>query len=267
MPKVPLPKRNADGSYRTPPAGMSIDGDGANGQTGGVPVYAPKGFSPTPLDFLANAGKPGNWFGVVTDTGKKNGKPVKQNADSPAPGAYVSATSYRWPELARIDPLAYVDAASVPYIVLPGHWRQLAVGVVLGCKATVEDTKTGKILEASGVLDFGPTTKLGEASIACAEFFGVPSSPKSGGTKEARFIYTFTRPIAPRAKKGTHEKSRHSRLNVFAPTSLVARQLLASFRAFLTFLQEDVSHFVALDSSDFINSLMLHRRTSGLSLV
>ena len=170
---------------------MQIDADGANGQTGGVPVYAPKGYSPAPLDFLANAGGPGNWFGVVTDTGEEDGKPVKQGPNDPAPGAFVSATSYRWPKLARIDPNAYVDAASVPYIVLPSHWRKLAIGVVLGCKATVQDTKTGKILKAAGVLDFGPRAKLGEVSIACAQFFGIPSSPKNGGTDEKRFIYTF----------------------------------------------------------------------------
>jgi len=169
---------------------MTIDGDGANGQTGGVTVYAPNGFTPAPLDFLANAGKPGNWFGVVTDTGKRDGNPVKQNATGPAPGAFVSATSYRWPTFARIDPLAYVDAASVPFIVLPSHWRQQAVGVVLGCKATVKDLETGKVLDA-GVLDFGPKSKLGEASIACAEFFGIRSSPKNGGTDEKRFVYTF----------------------------------------------------------------------------
>jgi hypothetical protein len=144
-----------------------------------------------PLDFLANAGESGNWYGIVTDTGEKDGNPVKQGATGPAPGAFVSATSYRWPTLARTNPLAYVDAASVPYIVLPSHWRKAAVGVVLGCKATVEDTKTGKILKASGVLDFGPKSKLGEASIACAEFFGISSSPKIGGTREKRFIYRF----------------------------------------------------------------------------
>ena len=180
---------------------MAIDADGANGQTGGVPVYARKGFTPAPLDFLANAGGPGNWFGVVTDTGEEDGTPVKQKASGPAPGAYVSATSYRWPELARIDPLAYVDAASVPYIVLPSHWRKEAIGVVLGCKALVEDTKTGKILKAAGVLDFGPRAKLGEASIACAEFFDVPSSPKDGGTSQKRFIYTFF-PGIPAVIKG-----------------------------------------------------------------
>src|SRR5215217_6493305 len=191
MDRIPLPAQNADGSYTTLPAGMAIDADGANGQTGGVPVYAPAGFSPAPLDFLANAGGPGNWFGVVTDTGKSDGTPVKQTATGPASGAFVSATSYRWPTLARIDPLAYVDAASVPYIVLPSHWRQLAVGVVLGCKATVKDLKTGKVLDAAGVLDFGPKSKLGEASIACAKFFDIPSSPKNGGTAEKRFVYTF----------------------------------------------------------------------------
>jgi hypothetical protein len=188
MANVPLPSQNADGSYTTPPAGMAIDADGANGQTGGVPVYAPKGYDPAPLDFLANAGGPGNWFGIVTDS---DGNPVLQDENGPAPGAYVSATSYQWPDFSTTDPLAYVDAASVPYIVLPSHWRKEAVGVVLGCKATVEDTKTGKILEAAGVLDFGPRAKLGEASIACAKFFGIPSSPKDGGTEEERFIYTF----------------------------------------------------------------------------
>lgn len=191
MANVPLPPRNPDGSYTTPPAGMTIDADGANGQTGGVPVYAPSGYQPAPLDYLANAGGPGNWYGVVTDTGKKDGKPVKQQPTGPAPGAYVSATSYRWPTLARVDPLAYVDAASVPYIVIPGHWRALAIGVVLGCRATVKDLVTGKILEASGVLDFGPKAKLGEASIACAKYFGIPASPKNGGTSEKRFVYTF----------------------------------------------------------------------------
>lgn len=189
--KIPLPQRNSDGSYTTPKCGMMIDADGANGQSNGIPVYAPRGFKPVPLDNLGNAGGPGNWYGIVTDTGEKDGTPVKQQANDPAPGAYVSATSYRWSNRARINPWAYVDAVSVPYIVLPSHWRAQSVGVVLGCKATVEDTKTGKILHDAGVLDFGPTSKLGEASIACAEFFGVPSSPKTGGTEQKRFIYRF----------------------------------------------------------------------------
>ncbi len=188
---VPLTKRNSDGSYTTPPAGMMIDADGANGQTGGVPVYAPKGYKPDPLDYLANAGGPGNWYGVVTI----GGDPVKQKETDPAPGAYVSATSYQHAGHARTDPRAYVDAAGVVYIVLPSHWRAEAKGVVLGCKAEVHDTKSGKTVSAV-VADFGPKAKLGEASIACAKAFGIPSSPKNGGTEEKRFLYSFWPGIA-----------------------------------------------------------------------
>lgn len=183
---VPLPPRNPDGSYTTPPSPMMIDADGANGQSS-PPVYAPHGYEPEPLDWLANAGGPGNWYGVVTDA---HGQPVIQKPTDPMPGAYVSATSYRHKGFTRTDPRAYVDANAVIYIVLPSHWRNAVRPVVLGCKAKVHDTRTGKEVFAA-VLDFGPRSKLGEASIACARFFGVPSSPKNGGTEEKRFLYTF----------------------------------------------------------------------------
>lgn len=183
---IPLPKINPDGSYTTPRAGMAIDADGANGQSS-APVYAPAGYQPPPLDYLANAGGPGNWFGVVTDS---HGNPVVQGTSDPMPGAYVSATSYKHKGKASTDPLAYVDSNAVIYIVLPGHWRAQAKGVVLGCRAEVHDTETGKTANAA-VLDFGPKKKLGEASIACARFFGVNPSPKNGGTEKLRFTYTF----------------------------------------------------------------------------
>lgn len=182
---IPLPRINGDGSYTTPPAGMMIDADGANGQSS-APVYAPKGFTPEPLDFLANAGHPGDWFGVVTI----GGVPVIQGPTDPAPGAYVSATSYRHKGHDETDPLAYVDANAVVYIVLPSHWRAEAKGVVLGCRTEVHDMKTGKTV-AAVVADFGPKAKLGEASIACAREFSIPDSPKYGGTEERRFVYTF----------------------------------------------------------------------------
>ena len=191
--RIPLPPINPDNSYSFT-AGMAVDADGANGFTS-PPVYAPHGYDPEPLDYLANAGGPGDWYGVVTDTGEADGHPVTQTADDPMPGAYVSATSYEDARYARTDPRRYVDANAVPYIVLPGHWRAEAHGVVLGCRATVEDTHTGIIVEAA-VLDLGPKSKCGEASIACADALGVNSSPKHGGTEQQRFRYTFFPGIA-----------------------------------------------------------------------
>ena len=38
-------------------------------------------------DGIANTGHPGNWFGVVTDTGKTDGIPIVQGASDPCPGA------------------------------------------------------------------------------------------------------------------------------------------------------------------------------------
>lgn len=192
MARVTLPEINSDGSYSTRAAGMMIDADGANGQTS-LPVYAPKGMAS--LDYLANAGGPGNWYGVVTDNGKASGRPVIQKSSHPSPGAYVSATSYEYPGFSRGDPSRYVDSNNIIYIVLPGHWRAEAKGVVLGCHAAVVDAKTKKVCYGV-VADFGPKAKLGEASIACARFFGISSSPKNGGTDEKRFIYHFWPGIA-----------------------------------------------------------------------
>lgn len=165
---------------------MAIDGDGANGQTS-APVYAPHGYTPEPLDYLANAGSPGNWYGIVTN---RHGDPIVQSKLDPAPGAYVSATSYAYKGHEREDPRAYLDSNAVAYIVIPSHWRGLVDPIVLGCKAMVTDTKTGNMLSAI-VGDFGPRNKWGEASIAVAKFFGIPHSPKNGGTESAHFRYTF----------------------------------------------------------------------------
>ena len=94
----PLPKLNSDGSY-TFLAGMTIDADGANGHDGsGRAAYGPPGTDP--LDYLANAGHEGNWWGIVTVAGR----PVVQHAGNPAPGYYISTTSYQREGYAITDP-------------------------------------------------------------------------------------------------------------------------------------------------------------------
>ena len=171
-----------DGSV-TFAAGAQLDGDGANGQFGEPPCYAPKSYAGKTLDVLANAGGPGNWFGVVTDTGEEDGHPVVQGSGDPCPGAFVSATSLHLPGkdgklLPRSSPFKYVDSATVPFVVVPPMIIRGVAGVVMGCRAVVTNTKNGKSVEAV-VADGGPSNKLGEISLACAKAIGVPAGEGS----------------------------------------------------------------------------------------
>ena len=179
-------------------AGAQLDGDGANGQFGGDPCYAPKGYPGKTLDVLANAGGPGNWFGVVTDTGKADGTPVVQGPGDPCPGAYISATSLHLPgkdgkPLPNSSPIKYVDAATVPYVVVPKMIIRGVAGVVMGCRAIATNTRTGKSVEAV-VADGGPHDKLGEISLACAIAIGVPAGegathPANAGGVDEHIIH------------------------------------------------------------------------------
>lgn len=174
-------------------AGAQIDGDGANGQFGGDPCYAPKDYTGPTLDVLANAGHPGNWFGV-TDTGTNDGTPVVQGQGDQCPGAYISATSLHLPgddgtALPNSSPFKYVDAATVPFVVVPRMIIRGVAGVAMGCRAVVTNTRNGMSVEAV-VADGGPADKLGEISLACAKAIGVPAGEgsahpaNSGGVDE-----------------------------------------------------------------------------------
>jgi hypothetical protein len=158
-------------------AGMAIDADGAPN------AYHPAGKG---LDHLANAGHPGNWFGVVTDNGRKDGEPVVQGANDPCQGFYVSPTSLRNNRLQRADPRSYVDSTTVPYISLPKHTHE-KLRSYLGDLAFVINTTSGK---ASGAIyaDVGPALKIGEGSIALAKALGVNSNARHGGV-QSNIIY------------------------------------------------------------------------------
>ena len=167
--------------------GMTIDADGA------YRAYHPgnKG-----LDFLANGGRPGNWWALVTESGKSSGTPVVQGPDDPAPGFFISTTSLQDTAFNRKDPRRYVDSESIPYIVLPGG--KLG-GAKLGDYALVINLKTKARIKAI-VADSGPKSKLGEASIATAQALlgKSKSSPKSGGSDEKIIRYI----VFPRSGDG-----------------------------------------------------------------
>src|SRR5215204_5985789 len=130
-----------------------IDADGANGQNGQKPAYKA---DDSGSEFLANG------------------------------GMIASKTWYRHPAKLMGDPAAYVDAETVPYIVVPPLIIQKTTGVVRGCKARI--TWKGKTVDCV-VADRGPANKIGELSIAAARAVGMPSSPRSGGTEKPEILY------------------------------------------------------------------------------
>lgn len=153
--------------------GMQIDADGS-----------PKAYhsdSKKALDYLANAGKPGNWWALVTDNGNKSGNPIVQTENDPAPGYYVSMTSLEDNSEKTTDPKRYVNSEAVPYIAIP---KNLSDNFHLGDIALVTNTKNNKRSFAI-FADYGPPNKLGEGSIKLAESLGIKSSPKNGGTNKA----------------------------------------------------------------------------------
>jgi hypothetical protein len=167
-------------------ASARIDADGA------YRAYHPDNRSG--LDDLRNAGGPGNWYGIVAP----GGKPIIQTEDDPAPGFYVSATAYQWPQFSSNDPRRYVDSENVPYIVVSPLIRNAAAGIVLGCKARV--TFNGKSVDAV-VADIGPRKKIGELSIAAAKAVGIPHSARSGG-EERQVVHYELWPDVPAEVNG-----------------------------------------------------------------
>lgn len=162
-------------------AGLMIDADGA------PEAYHQGGLG---LDHLANAGRPGSWWALVTD---EHGEPVVQGEGDPAPGFYVSTTSLEDRSRSERDPRRYVDATRVPYVVLPGgsasrEWLR-ARGARLGDLAIVHNTRTGRTVAAIWA-DVGPRDALGEGSIRLAQELGYEdASPRHGGTRADENLY------------------------------------------------------------------------------
>lgn len=162
-------------SYIVTNCPLNCDGDGANGQTGGVACYVPAGSGLPHLDLLANAGHAGNWWGLACDAG---GNPFIQQAADPAPGAYISTTTYQvrfqadgqTPRPVN-DPNRYLDAAGVPFVVVPGAFVRGVPGIVMGCMCEVE--YQGTVAEAM-VGDVGPD--FGEFSLNLCKVFDPQAS-------------------------------------------------------------------------------------------
>lgn len=213
-------------------AGLQIDCDGApNAYHPPTPEHPQTG-RPPGLDALGNAGTPAiyrtptgeqfpwyglgerpqlpvlraaNWYGIATVDGASAGAPAIQGADDPCPGFYISQTALQDTKRKRLDPHRYVDAALVPYIVLPGRMSRggpsfsTMTGTLLGDLAVVcyQGQLAGAIFA-----DVGPSDHIGEGSLALARELGMPASPDAGHD-EADVAYVVfpgsaSRPAWPR---------------------------------------------------------------------
>mgnify|MGYP001147637693 CR=1 FL=1 len=160
-------------------SGLMIDADGA------YHAYHPDNKSG--LDYLGNAGRPGNWWALVTDNGKPSGNPLIQTESDPAPGFYISTTSLEDRTKDRNDQRRYVDAESINFFVLPGR---LGMGAKLGDFGVVIRPQFNNYAYAI-YGDVGPAAKLGEGSIALAATLGIPSNPKCGGVCHGLITIVF----------------------------------------------------------------------------
>lgn len=152
-------------------AGCTINADGS------PHAYAPDNSGLTALDFLGNAGSPGNWWGIACND---SGKPFIQSAWHPAPGFYVSTTALVNPQVEdEGHPSRYVDSERYCFAVIPGGTSFAKLGDV----GLAYNTETGDNMYF-GVADIGPKDRIGEGSILLGRCLGLNPAPKSGGTSK-----------------------------------------------------------------------------------
>jgi len=182
-------------------AGMAIDADGAPN------AYDPE--NKHGLDFLGNAGKPGNWWALATDNGKPNGNPIIQE-EGEFEGFYISQTSVR-DDSKKDEDITYVDARHIPCYVLPPK----LVGsekARLGDLGVVYNTKNEAISFAI-FADVGPGDSIGEGSIALGHSLGISTDlrKKKAGQSKGVFYLVFpetaSTPAWPRTIEDMQEQA------------------------------------------------------------
>lgn len=181
-------------------SGLAVDADGA------FRAYHPN--NRLGLDSIEHAGHPGNWWALATDTGKPSGHPVLQGKDDPAPGYYVSMTSLFDANISNEhNPRRFVDAAIIPYVVLPPKGFKHAK---LGDFAMVVNLRNHKMSGAIVADESASDLPMGEGSIALANTLGIDSNPRTGGVQRGvvYVIYPDSGNGTPRTREEIESNSR-----------------------------------------------------------
>ena len=78
--------------------------------------------------------------------------------------------------------MKYVDAATVPYLVICPELRDSVGPIVMGCRAVLTNTEKNIKIEAV-VGDGGNSNEMGEISQAAADQLSIPATAKSVNTE------------------------------------------------------------------------------------
>jgi len=146
------------------------------------------------------------WFAVVTDT---NGIPIKQSANDPFPGNYISTTSLENQGIADVrSARRYIDPEKVAFFVMPGGKPSKfgQMGIKLGDIGLIYNTLTKKHSFAI-FADSGPKAIIGEGSILLANKIGVKANINSkgrivGGLDEPAILYI----VFPKSSKAPYQE-------------------------------------------------------------
>ena len=133
----------------------------------------------------------------------KNKKPYLQKASDPFPNFFISLTSLKLQSFPDTSTKKYVDSEKIPYFVLPGKKLETA-GIFMGDIGLIFNTKTNKSTFAI-FADSGPSSIIGEGSIALAKAIGITTKLNSkgkivGGIDEGDILYT----VFPKSGKGAN---------------------------------------------------------------
>lgn len=142
-----------------------------------------------PHDHLANAGHPGNWWGVVTDTGANNGTPIEQNGNAPAqPYRHymISKTKLVSSDYPERDIRRWTDATQIPYVALPNSRESMReIGLRTGCYCLMVELQTMKSCFGVYADSKAAKPRMGEISKRAADLLG-----NKGGSGDI-FILVF----------------------------------------------------------------------------
>ena len=157
------------------------------------------------IDCLAAAGYPdGSWWQTVLVADPEDPTRPAIQQDGPYKGFFVSMTSLRNTAFAGpASTASYVDAAAIPYIVLPAPiYRTDGMGEMgdIGFATNLDTGQTTPFV----IADEGPVERLGEASVAFWHALGVQApNPRNGeGLPDGRIAYVVFPGSAKDAKIG-----------------------------------------------------------------